>query len=71
MLLRVIKNMNNLYLEIVKSYTTLGDSVINEKELPKQIMRITRHVDVHNDLITIHILRYGLAKNLITILYNA
>ena len=51
---------------IIRAYTTAGDSIFEkgDKSIPKSIKRLIRHVDVNEDLVVYHILRYVIAKNI-------
>jgi len=65
-----VSRLNRLYMNIIKYYTTLGDSVINRDEAPKQIMRGIRHLEISSELGILHIYRLGYAEKILHDLKN-
>ena len=61
----MLENFENKYNMFLRAYTTAGDSEFDkeDKNIPKPIKRIIRHLEISEDLTVFHVVRYALAKN--------
>jgi len=70
--MKVLTEFENSYNMIIRAYTTAGDSEFDkeDKNIPKIVKRIVRHLEISDDITIYHLIRFALVKNLTQRLVN-
>jgi len=58
--IKLFKEIETAYNYTVRSFTSFGDSTFKQNELPDEVKRILRHIEISSDLFSIHFVRIGL-----------
>jgi len=62
---KMFKSLDSMYNFVLKDFTSMGDSSFRQEDIPSEVKRIARHVDVSREIFSIHFMRIGLAKSFI------